>query len=166
MVPNAKLKRAIKSTLYSLKHEFGEPVEIYKLDSSSTDYRTGTKSRSLSKKYVRHAVVLTAEGIRKLFHGINYISESKQFVSLGSPGWDQDSRGFIFTGDDLRGYEWAQDDWIVWNDNKYEVNQIEELSHNAGYLVEGKLVKGSEPERVVDVSAVNTIVAEDATESE
>lgn len=163
MPSNPNLQRIIHQTLYQLKHWYGVPVDIYKLDSADTDYRTGSRSASVSKTSVRLAVVLPADSVRKFFQGISYISESKPFASPGGPGWDQDTRGFVFDGRDLLDFEWELEDWIVYDGKKYEVFTIEALEYKTGWLIVGKRARGTDPEQIIDVNIVDTINADSKT---
>jgi hypothetical protein len=147
--------------LYQLKHEYGAEVQIYKLTAASTDYETGVKTATKSVITVRHAVVMPATTMRKIFQGISYLSASKPFASQGGQGWDGTSRAFVFEGRDLPGYEWEVEDWIVYNDRRYDVSQIEELDFNSGWMIIGKEVKGAVPERIIEVNVVETMIIED-----
>lgn len=164
MLANPNLQRIIRQTIYQLKHRYGAPVDVYKMQSASTDRRTGERTTEVSKVYVRKAVVLPADAVRKFFQGISYISESKPFVSQGGPGWDQDMRGFIFDGRDLIDYQWEVEDWIVYDGKKYEVTKIEELEYRTGWMIVGKRVRGSDPEQIIEANIVDTMGMEDEAE--
>ena len=153
---NPNLNRIIKQTLYQLKTEYGAQVQVYKLDSATTDYKTGVKTASKSVITVRKAVVMPAASLRKFVQGISYLSASKPFASQGGQGWDGTSRAFIFLGSDLPGYEWEVEDWIVYRDRRYDVAEIETLEFNTGWMILGKEVKGSVPERIVNQNVVSS----------
>lgn len=160
MSANANLQRIIRQTLYQLKHAYGAPVDIYKLLDSNTNYRTGDKSATVSKTSVRYGVVLPASAIRKSYQSINYLTQSKSFVSRGGPGWDEDTRGFIFDGRDIPGLQFEVEDWIVYNRRRYEIAAIEELETQAGWLIVAKQLKGTEPNEIVDLNVVDTMILE------
>jgi hypothetical protein len=162
---NPNLNRTLRSALYQLKHEYGAEVQVYKLDAASTDYKTGVKTATKSVQTVRKCVVLPASTVRKLFQGISYLSASKPFASQGGQGWDGTTRAFIFEGRDLPGYEWEVEDWIVYDDKRYDVATIEDLDFNSGWMIIGKEVEGTVPERIINVNVVETMTVTD-TESE
>jgi len=158
---NPNLNRILKQTIYELKHSYGAQVQVYKLDSASTDYKTGVKTASKSVICVRKAVVMPASTLRKFTQGISYLSASKPFASQGGQGWDGTSRVFIFEGSDLPGYEWEVEDWIVYRDRRYDVAEIETLEYDTGWMILGKEVKGAVPERIINLNVVSSFNPED-----
>lgn len=162
---NANLNRTIRQAIYQLKMEYGSPVDVYKLDSASTDYKTGVKSATTSVIRVRNAVVMPASTVRKMFQGISYLSASKPFASQGGEGWDGTSRAFIFEGRDLPGYVWQVEDWIVYRDKRYDVSVIEELDCDSGWLIVGKEVKGVVPEQIIKLNVVDSFNPSDEGEA-
>lgn len=158
---NPNLNRIIKQAIYELKHSYGAPVDVYKLDSASTDYKTGVKIATKSVISVRKAVVMPATTLRKFTQGISYLSASKPFASQGGQGWDGTSRAFIFEGSDLPGYDWEVEDWIVHRDRRYDVSDIETLEYDTGWLIIGKEVKGLVPERIIQMNVVDSFNPED-----
>jgi len=150
------LNRTLRQVIYELKHSYGAPVDVYKLDAAATDRRTGVKTATKSVITVRKTVVMPASTMRKIFQGISYLSASKPFASLGGQGWDGTSRAFIFEGRDLPGYEWQVQDWIVYRDRRYDVSIIETLEFDTGWLIVGKEVKGGTPERIIHQNVVNS----------
>ena len=153
---NSNLNRVLRQAVYELKHSYGASVDVYKLESASTDRRTGVKTAVKSVITVRKVVVMPAMTMRKFFQGISYLSASKPFASMGGQGWDGTSRAFIFEGSDLPGYEWEVEDWIVYRDRRYDVSSIETLEHDTGWLIVGKEVKGGTPERIIQLNVVDS----------
>ena len=166
MEGNPNLNRILKQAIYELKHSYGAPVDVYKLDAAATNRQTGVKTATKSVITVRKAVVMPAATMRKIFGGISYLSQSKPFASLGGQGWDGTSRAFIFEGRDLPDYEWEIEDWIVYRDRRYDVSEIESLEFDAGWLIIGKEVKGGTPERIIQKNVVSSFNPDDtATET-
>lgn len=161
MSGNPNLNRIIRQAIYQLKTEYGAPVDVYKMDSASTDRKTGVKTATKSVISVRKAVVMPMATMRKMFQGISYLSASKPFASMGGQGWDGTSRAFIFEGRDLPGYEWEVEDWIVYRDKRYDVAEIETLEYDTGWLIIGKEVKGSVAERIISQNVVDSFNPDD-----
>ncbi len=164
MVPNPNLQHKMRQVMYQLMRQYGAPIEIYQPTSVDTDYFTGSKTASKSKIDVRFAAVLPAESVRKFFQGISYIAESRVFVSQGA-GWDQDARGFIIDAIDTPGYTPEVEHWIVYDGKKYEISDIKEMEYQTGWLLVGKRVRGSDPERIINVNIVDTILPDDEAEA-
>lgn len=151
---NPNLTRMIQQTIYDLKMKFGEPVSVYRVVDSETDYKTGDKSIETIATQIRNAIVLPEDEGRHILQAVNYISASKAFTSLGGGQWVEGQRGFIFDAADLRDYQPSLTDWILFEEQRYDVQSIEKLATNAGWLVIAKHVKGqpSGGSAVVNVS--------------
>lgn len=162
---NPRMDHLIQRTLYDLKHRYGNEIQIYRLTSASTDYETGVKTAARSVIDVRHAVVMPASDMRRFFASIAFITASKQFLSPGNQGFDQSSRGFIIEHRDLaqaghEDFEFQPEDWIVYRGRRYEVEMIERLEWDSGWLVVGKELKGTVPERIINLNVSNSVVFE------
>jgi len=162
---NPSMDALIKRTLYDLKRRYGNEIQVYRLDSSSTDYETGVKSATTSVIDIRHAVVLPASEMRRYFASIAFITASKQFLSPGNQGFDQSQRGFIVASQDAPDFEFEPEDWIVYRGKRYDVAVIERLEFDTGWLVIGKELKGTVPERTINLETSNTLEMDDESES-
>lgn len=166
---NSSRDYLIQRTLYDLKQKYGEEIQIYRLESASTNYETGVKSATKSVIDIRKAIVLPTIEMRRFFASIAFINASKQFLALGNQGFDQSSRGFIIEARDIEpqssGFEFELEDWIVYRSHRYDVAEIERLEFDVGWLILGKEVKGSIPERVINLNASSVLEIEDESES-
>ena len=160
MIPgNPTLNRTVKHTLYTLKHIFGTTVTVYRLADATTNYQTGEKSTTLTAYDIRKCIVMPSVIDRELEQSISYISASKPFVSQGGQGWDEGLRHFVFAAPDLpSGFQFEIEDWIVYRDERYDVEEVEELEYNTGWLVKAKKVEGADADQVVRVNLTDTIV--------
>lgn len=159
MAGNPILSRVIRQTIYGLKQHYGNPIGVYKLTSASTDYKTGIKTASVTSVDVQKCIVLPSLIDRDLEQSISYISASKAFTSQGGPGWDEGLRDFIFDAQDLPpGYKWAVEDWLVYRDQRYDIQNIEDLEFSVGWLVRAKEVNGVDPDRLISLNIVDTLL--------
>lgn len=164
---NPNLVRQVRETLYALKLEFGEPVQVYKVGSATTNYETGEKTMNRTSVEVRRCPVMSAAGVRKFAQSVTYLKTSASFVSPGAQGWDQDSRGFILDARDLPvGYIFEIEDWIVYDGQRYDPKSIEELGNRQGYLVIATRLRGALPERDIRVNVVETFGVSQEAEGE
>lgn len=143
---NSNLNRTIRQVLYSLSHEYGNPVTVFKMLDAETDLDTGEKTAVTDSFEVARCVVLPSTSLRKFFQSVYYLRESQQFTSQGGQGWDAMSRGFIIEQAQLRNYEFQVEDWIVYKGRRYDVQSIHELEDETGWLIVGKAVRGVRPE--------------------
>lgn len=135
--------------MYRLKMEFGVKADVYKLNSSSTNYDTGTKTRDITKTSVRRAVMMPKSTVRQQYISPNFTQTNKAFITKGL-GWDDVTDLFLFDAADLRGYDFDLQDWIVHNHVRYDVKMVEELGVKGGWAVWATLAKNSGAEEFHD----------------
>jgi len=149
---NRNLSYRIRQALYQLKKDYGAPIDIYKLVSSATNARTGEKVVTKTKTHVRRAVVVPAKIDRIVQRTISIISANKQFVSGGD--YDLSQRDFIVDRHDVPGLlELTADDWIVYNNRKYQVKTVEAFEVDAGWVITGRELVGEVPAQIYDLRA-------------
>lgn len=154
------LNQMVRQTIYNLKQRYGGEISVYRLDSASTNYETGVKTATKTVYDIRRAVILPAAEMRRFFASISFISASKSFVSPGQQGWDQSQRGFIIDSRDIPGFEFEPEDWIVYRDRRYDIVTAERLEYDTGWLIIGKEIKGANPEQIINLNVVDTLVVE------
>jgi hypothetical protein len=138
---NLNLNRRIRQTLYVLKRAFGNMVTLYRFLESNTDYKTGVKTNLTESHIVRKCIILPVKITREVVQSVSAISANKSFVYGGS--YDTDSRDFIIDARDVPvGYSPRQNDFIVYNDTRYELKNVVELEQKTGWLIAGKAVVG------------------------
>ncbi len=144
---NQNLNRFIRKTIYSLKRQYGNRVDVYKLLDTETDYQTGEKTVTKSVTIVRKCIVLPVKIAREVEQSITQISANKMFVYGGS--YDAGTRMFIIDARDMSDdYEFTNDDWIVYDGRRYDIKSIEEFEQHAAWTIICKEVKGVRPEQV------------------
>lgn len=158
-INNANLQRVIRQTIYRLKLEFGALVDVYRLDSSTTDYDTGEITRSITRRRVRRAVKMP-EGVSQLqYISPQFTQTQKPFITKGL-GWDEVTNVFLFDGRDLRDFNFELEDWLVWNHERFEIKAIEELGNKAGWAIGTTAAKGEPAEELLFGSVESEIELE------
>jgi hypothetical protein len=147
------LHRLAPLTIYLLKRQYGGPISIYKLASSTTDARTGEKVVTTSVYPVKRAIVMPA----------GYTRERAALGRLAASGSrDVSERDFIIDRRDVSGLtDLTADDWIVYDSRKYQVKAVETCEFDAVMLITAKELVGEVPEQVFAVQADNTLSVED-----
>lgn len=146
-VPNSSLQQRMREILYSLKRQYGATIDIYKLQSSATDVRTGVKIIVKSVTRVQRAVILPAKRDRTVNQSISQISANKEFVMGGT--LDENVREFIVDRRDAPALpDLTADDWIVFNNRKYQIKTVEQFEFNAGWVIQAKELIGEIPEQI------------------
>ncbi len=146
---NRNLCYRIRQALYQLKKDYGAPIDIYKLISSTTNVRTGAKIITKTVTHVRRAVVIPARIDRVAQQSISLISANKEFVSGGT--YDLSQRDFIIDRHDVRTLpELTPDDWIIYNRRKYQVKTVEAFEVDAGWVITARELVGEVPEQIIE----------------
>jgi hypothetical protein len=142
--PNYNLIRFIRRCIRQLKKEYGGPITIYHLGTTTTNYTSGAKSYTGTSVYIPRAVVLPANITREVTQTISLISANKKIVQGGS--YDTGKRRFIIDRTDVPStFDIHSDDWIVYSHKKYELLAIEEFEQSTAWMVIAKRVEGVDP---------------------
>lgn len=149
---NRNLNQRIRQSLYSLKREYGAPIDIYKLVSTDTDVRTGMKTVVKTVTHIKRAPVLPARITRLVNQSISLISANKQLVMGGT--YDSSKRDFIVDRRDAPNLtQLTADDWIVYDSRKWQIETIEEFEVRAGWIITAKELVGEVPEQIFTLMA-------------
>jgi hypothetical protein len=130
-----------------LKRQYGGPIHIYHLVSSSTSTRTGVKSVVTSSYHVNRAVVMPAGYSRQRLPSL---AGNANNVVSGSR--DMSVRDFIVDRKDAVGLtDLTSDDWIGYESKKYQIESVDSYEFNAAWLVTAKELKGEVPQQTVSI---------------
>lgn len=137
-VINHSLNRRIRQALYALKRGFGSTVKLYKPTTTTTDYKTGIKTSGSTSITIHRCIVLPARIQREV---IQSIVGNREFAYGGS--YDADTRIFVIDSRDLpKGYIIQNDDWLEYDNYRYNPKTIEELEQHTGWTITAKRVIG------------------------
>jgi len=139
--------------MYSLKKEYGNgPLSVYQLGSTTTNLDTGVKSVAKTVTVINRAIILPAKIARDVIQTISQISANKAFVYGGS--YDSRTRTFIIDRLDCTAIsELKEDDWIVFNNRKYEIKSIQEFEFDTAWVIIAKHQLGDVGEQVFPLQA-------------
>lgn len=140
--PNYNLIRFIKRNIRTLKKEYGGPITVYALGSTTTNLDTGVKTHTRTSQFINRAVVLPVTLSREVTQTISLISANKKLVQGGS--YDVGKRRFIIDRSDVpKGWTIGNDDWLVYDNRRYELIAVEEFEQKTAWLIVAKMVDGS-----------------------
>jgi|WetSurMetagenome_2_1015567.scaffolds.fasta_scaffold24663_4 hypothetical protein len=138
-ITNYNLNRRIRQILYALKKAFGSTIVLYKLEVASTNYTTGIKSSTTSSITIPRCIVLPVRLQREIIQSIAQISANKMFAYGGS--FDGGTREFVIDARDLpSGYNIDLDDYLVYDNRRYDIKNIEILEQRTGWHLTGRLI--------------------------
>lgn len=146
------LSRVVRQTIYALKRQYGGRIDIYRLNDAETDLRTGEKTIDKDVFPIRRAVILPNRISRDVVQSISQISANKKFV-MGS-SFDSGRRSFIIDCRDVPdSYHPKNDDWIVYRNRRYDIQDIEEFEFRSGWIIKAQEVFGNPVEQIFLVKA-------------
>lgn len=146
------LSRTIHRTLYKLKRQYGGTIDIYTLNSSDTDPRTGVTTTDKSVVRVNRAVVLPARATREVRKSISEISANKMFVVGGT--YDASKRVFIVDRRDVtESFDLTNNSYVVYRGRKYEIESHQEFEFEAGWTIIGRELVGEVPAQIFHLKA-------------
>lgn len=144
---NRNLIQRVRQALYRLKREYGGTIDIYKLNSSDTDVRTGVKVIDKTVYRVERAIVMPARRDRTVARTV-----SQEFNMGGS--FDDRVRDFIIDRRDLPNLpDLTSDDWIVYRSGKYQIQEVVSYELDTGWIITAKELVGEVPEQIFLLSA-------------
>lgn len=139
--------RFIKRTLYTLKRDFGLPLNIVWRDSSSANLETGEKTVVKDSQQVSRGIILPSTVDRNFVYDLAFIASNKNFTYGGF--FDQQRRRVIIDKDDLPSdFKIEVGYYIVFNGNRYEVERVDEFEHNAAYVLQAKQIANIDVENI------------------
>lgn len=161
---NANLVNRMRQALYTLKREYGARIDFYKLVSSDTNPQNGERSVVTNVTTIWRCPVLPAKVKRVAQAGISLISSNKEFVTGGT--YDQSARDFIFDRRDCPNLaEPTADDWIVFNNRKYQVETVEVFEYDCGWVITGRELVGEIPAQTISMSVIDYVELDDSVTS-
>ena len=153
---NKNLQRTYRKVLYSLKRQYGDEITVCQHVTSSTNYQTGAKSYTCSRTQITRAILLPTEFARKTDYRLPMISANKMFVFGGT--FDVGSKIIIIDTQDVPTYfELSHDDWILIDNTRYEIDAIERLDHQAGWVIGAKQIPGATADLEVALTASDSL---------
>lgn len=154
----------IRQTIYKLKRLYGGSIFVYKQGTKTTNTRTGDITWTGRQVItVARAIILPVKLSREQTQTISMISMDKQFVYGGT--YDRGARWFYIDPRDLPvNYEIKQDDWIIYQDRKYEIKQAKDNEFDSLWEVLGTELIGVVPEQIHNLTGYSIIDLQQAAQ--
>lgn len=130
----------IRSVLYSMKRQYGSPIDLYQINTTDMDPATGVRQDTKTKTSIDWAIVLPDTMARKFAYEHSFLFANRPFT-YGAQ-WDEDTRMVIIDGEDLAvGLEISVDDSIVFENKRYTVKTAERFDSGFGFILTVQRVK-------------------------
>lgn len=138
----------VKNTLYDLKKQYGRPIALYKT-TTTNDLQTGKRTVTRIKYPIRKGILLPESYITTKIYSLSYIAANKNFT-YGAL-FNRKVKIILIDQSDIRGIRIEPEDYIVLDNRRYDIKNIEDLEFNTGYIIIGEQIEG------VTVGAIHNI---------
>ncbi len=119
----------VKDVFYSLKMRYGLPIDIYTITAATTS-DAGITTRTTTKQAVKRAVVTQSKNGQKAIYDMALLLKEGGY-------FDTSERNFLIDRSDA---VVSVGQYIIHNNRKYEVKDVEELESIAAYSARGREV--------------------------
>lgn len=138
----------IKQTLYSLKRDYGVPLNIVWRTSSTPNLEKGTKAVAKESLMVSRAIVLPSNLERSFTYDLTFIASNKNFTYGGL--YDKRHRRVLIDASDLpTGFKLEIGFFFIYNQKRYEIKVADEFELNAGWFILGEQIDNIELGNVI-----------------
>ena len=148
---NPNVTRSQRQTFYNLTRRYGRGLYLYRVTESTTDYTTGTPTRTYDRVYIRNAVFVPSQTTRSVLYTPAMMQAVRQFAWQGGAGQDLESHTFLIAKRDAPtwcGVEPTQ--FIRCSGETYQVKSVDNL--DGGYIIHCVAADGSGPGIIEDNS--------------
>jgi len=137
MTTNRNLERRNRATIYQLKRLHGSTVTLFRLSAGSVNLTTGKKHyKKPLEVTIPRCIVLPQLTTRNQTQTTAMTGSGKQFMYGGF--YDHDNVRFLIDPAELtHEFEIAIDDYIVFDDVRYDVKDIRESEFDSIWEVDG-----------------------------
>lgn len=145
----------IRNTIYALKMNYGFPIDLYVFKDSQVNLDTGQKTVTKLKYHIRRAIILPTNIGRSFTYDLSFIAANKNFTYGGN--FDKTVKDFVLdTRDFPKGLKLQLEDFIIYNNTRYDFKKFEEFDHKQAVIIRTERVEGEAPQQILDLQASNT----------
>lgn len=149
--------RFVKDVLYQLSKQYGTPLDIYRVTSSTADTTTGRKTVAKTVCNIKRAIVLPSDVSSRFVYNHTYIAADKQFTYGGL--FDINVRTVIVdkrkipSDWDLKGENF----YAVCDGVKYDFKLVTQTIDHASWVIILKAIEGTPPAQVINLNVYQTL---------
>jgi hypothetical protein len=138
----SKLKH-IKNNVYRLKQQMGLPIAYHIIDQHAVDTQTGIKNTVLRVIHIKKAIVLQTHEMRSFIYELI----NRNFREGGF--FDPEDRRIIIDTKDFNGYKPNISDFLIFQNVRYDIKEINEYENNYAYEFLVRKIRGQQITRIV-----------------
>lgn len=148
------INHPVQLAIYSLKHQYGEPVTFIRRVTSGLNVQTGKKTVTYDSHRIEKVVLLPHTADRKFEYDLSYILAAREF-SLGAESNIREVR-IIVDKKDID-FELTHDHWAIFQERRWDVNKIEDFQLGTGFIVTLRQLEGGERKLVAESNGYNCL---------
>lgn len=146
----------ITQLLYTLKKDYGYPLELYRYTNLNLDTVTGKREITREVIKVSRAIVLPSTLARRFEYDRTFIAGNKDF-SYGA-SFDVNTRQVLIDAKDLsKNFDIELDYSAIYENARYQVKTLERIDCRLAYILTLVKTKGSLKEEVFNLRVGNTL---------
>ena len=146
--------RFVRTLLYSLKREYGQRVDLYRLAGSTLNTETGIKTQTIQHITLWRCIVLSGDMIRSMSYGHSFLAADRNFAYGGK--FDVGTKGFIVDVQDLpSGFQIDMDDYLVYEGKRYDPKKVTKTDDGYAFAVTGKEAEGGTVGQIYELNLFN-----------
>lgn len=142
--------RLLRNNFYSLKRQYGVPLEVFTESEVTFDPKTGVKSIDKDRKYVRRALVWEFRGDLNFTYSIQYIRANSNFAQGGF--YEQDDRLVAVAAHDIGNFIINRNSYIVYEQKRFNIVVQKFLENEGAMLLQVRQVAGDKPMRQISAT--------------
>ncbi len=139
---NAIVSQASRRFFYNMTRRYGEQATLRKVETNSTDYTTGDRTRAYTDQIVRNAVYIPPLSQRNVTFTPSQMQAIRQYAWQGGAGQDIEETGFLVAIRDMR--NWGEIDptqRVLWRNKTYEV--VRDQRFDGGVIIWTKVARNA-----------------------
>lgn len=150
-----------RQMIYDLKRLYGRPVAIYKRESVSVDPKTGKKTLNYQTYELNRGIRLNPNISRDFQYSGAFNGANTNFTY--GAYFDPSVANFLIDRHDFpRGVILKEDDYIIYENRRFDVQHFIDMENKHGYIIVAKEILGGEARVVHKVSLQTDLVFEDS----
>lgn len=155
--------RFIRQTLYSLKREYGFPVNFVWNTESTPNYETGKKTVEKDSLTVNRALVLPSSIQRNFVYDLTVIASNKNFTYGGL--FDLRSRHIVIDRQDIPAdFEIKIGYYVIVKGQRFEIKAVEAYDDLSAFVLDAEQVDNVELENLIQLQMYSLLLMDHSVE--
>jgi hypothetical protein len=149
-------RRATRTGLYRLRRQWGVPADLYRLEVGAADLDTGLTTDIKTKYAIPQFITWLVTETEKATYALAYARANSNFT-YGAIFEVGDRTGIIDGVYLPDGFDLQQNDYVVYDGERYDIRSFGKLDGGAGYVMHLRNVPGTFPGQIIERTYWDTL---------